>query len=350
MAKERKYMYLEKTMMRVPIRAKGGIYAWKIGNATCEISAAIERLLIYAVYIGHPRYNFFELARLNLPKKVVANTNPELIRTTFTEDHPLIELIEYDTSMIPEYADSAEGMWLDGDGKKWSFWITTEDERRLLLRLKENKPWSSCMAYIRSVAMRYAMNYDDGMLSDALVSFLIQHGVEPDTLKKKDKEYERKKNAEKEKVNSSSLADTRDYARKEWLKYHPEDRTAKNGSYQRKTSDDGSGFVGILGIMLALAIIVVWVLMFTKTIASAAALPILTFAMMGAYDIYWTKNKEFDGLCTFFLVFLIINLITSFVGLGLSWEWDYMDNEMGSGINIFVPAVYAMVRGGSIGT
>lgn len=31
------------------------------------------------------------------------------------------------------------------------------------------------------------------------------------------------------------------------------------------------------------------------------------------------------------------------------WEWELMDNEVASGINIFVPVVYGMVRGRSIG-
>ena len=54
----------------------------------------------------------------------------------------------------------------------------------------------------------------------------------------------------------------------------------------------------------------------------------------------------FSGIC---VAFLIASGITSFVGLGIDWEWELMDNDLASGINIFVPVVYGMVRGRSIG-
>ncbi len=69
MSNERNYIYLEKIMKRVPIHAVAGTYIWKIGDASYKIDAAIERILVYELYTGRANNNFFELARVNLPKK-----------------------------------------------------------------------------------------------------------------------------------------------------------------------------------------------------------------------------------------------------------------------------------------
>jgi hypothetical protein len=40
--------------------------------------------------------------------------------------------------------------------------------------------------------------------------------------------------------------------------------------------------------------------------------------------------------------FLVASWITSFVGVCIDWEWELMDNEVASGINIFVPVGYSL--------
>ena len=100
---------------------------------------------------------------------------------------------------------------------------------------------------------------------------------------------------------------------------------------------------------MAIGIVVTWIVMFSKHEIPVAFLPGLTFGMMIAIDVYVTTKKDvdvFSGIC---VAFLIASWITSFVGLFIDWEWKLMDNEVASGINIFVPVVYGMVRGRSIG-
>ena len=188
MLNERKYIYLEKIMKKVPINANAGTYSWKIGDTSSGISEETERLLVYALYVGHPDYNFFELARLNLPKKVFGDSSPEVIRSSFKDDHPLIELIDYDYSMVDEFADPVQGMCIYSD-KKQSFWITLEDEKVLLSRLKDVTPWNNCKSYLRNIPARYAMTFDDETIETALSCFLCQHGIDPIGIKRKDGDY-----------------------------------------------------------------------------------------------------------------------------------------------------------------
>lgn len=314
MAKETKYIYLEKTKQRVPIRAKKGFYHWKIGYDFFEISAELERVLIYAVNINYPEFNFFEWSRLNLPQEITAKTNPELLHSTFLADHPAEDLTEYNYSMIQLYANPKDGMWLYGDGKTWSFWITAEDEKELLTMLNSNSSWQSYKDYLYMVANRYSMSLNDELISQALKSFFIQHGLDPDARKKWSKQ------------NSKEISD-----HSAWLKAN---------------EDDGTVIAAIIAIILAISIIITWLVMFSKNEISIILLPLFTLGFMLAGDIYLSNNRRSSGFAVFYFIFMIANLITSFVGLATDWEWSLMDNEVASGINIFVPAIYGMLKGG----
>lgn len=184
------YMFLEKTRQRVSIHAKAGVYQWIIGSDTYEIPAAIERILIYTVYVGHPDFNFYELARLNLPSEVAANKNPEFLRSSFMADHQAEDITEYDYSMIPLYSDLIEGLWLYGDGQTWSLWITADDEKAILSKLNANTPWLSCKRRLQSVVKRYSMDLDDEFITLAAKSFYIQHGIDPNLIKKKEEDID----------------------------------------------------------------------------------------------------------------------------------------------------------------
>ena len=125
----------------------------------------------------------------------------------------------------------------------------------------------------------------------------------------------------------------------------------KNHAKSSKLSEKkvGSGFAAVLAVIMAIGIVVTWIVMFSKHEIPVALLPGLTFGMMIAVDVYVTTKKDVDVLSGICVGFLIANWITSFVGLCIDWEWELMDNELASGINIFVPVVYGMVRGRSIG-
>ena len=125
----------------------------------------------------------------------------------------------------------------------------------------------------------------------------------------------------------------------------------KNHAKSSKLSEEkvGSGFAAVLAVIMAIGVVVTWIVMFSKHEIPVVLLPGLTFGMMIAVDVYVTTKKDvdvFSGIC---VGFLIASWITSFVGLCIDWEWELMDNELASGINIFVPVVYGMVRGRSIG-
>lgn len=87
MEKNPKYMYLEAIKKRVPLHSKKGYCSWRIGDETFRITAGIERMMVYALYVGHEGYNFYELARLNLPDYVSLNANPEFLKSTFEKAH-----------------------------------------------------------------------------------------------------------------------------------------------------------------------------------------------------------------------------------------------------------------------
>lgn len=193
-------------MQRVPIHATAGKYTWTIGDISSEISEETERLLVYALYVGHPDYNFFELARFNLPDKVFVDLSPELIRSSFKEDHPLIELTEYDYSMVEEFADSVQGMCIYDD-KKQSLWISQEDERTLLSWLNDNTPWQNCKFRLKVISRRYAMKLSDKILETSLINFLCQHGIDYEKVCKKDGVWEakRKQGIQHKEVSEQSI-------------------------------------------------------------------------------------------------------------------------------------------------
>lgn len=320
MAKERKYIYLERIMQRAPLRAKEGTYSWKIGNSTYGVSDAIERLLVYALYVGHPNYNFFELARLNLPKKVVNNTSPELLRSSFADDHPLIELIDYDYDMIPTYADEVQGLWLDGDGKKWSFWISATDERDMLSKLKSTNPLHECKAVLKASASRYGMNFDDKTIDSAVISFFLQHGI--DAMK-----IFSKYNFVVPKVQVVQQ------------QYH-----AQGNWYGRPNkSDERAGIAGVIGILLVLVIIGLWIAVFCKVELNVLVLPLFTICYNAASLVYIGEcGEKQDSLGTFFLAFCLANIVTSIVAFIMA---SSVNMVFVAAMNLILPAICARRRG-----
>lgn len=177
MEKNPKYMYLEAIKKRVPLLAKKGYCSWRIGEETFRITSGIERMLVYALYVGKEGYNFYELARLNLPDYVSLNTNPEFLKSTFEKAHPLEDISDYDYSMIPEYADLVHGMWLEADGETWSFWITLEDEKAIMAVLND---YPQCFLHYteRIVDLRQAKIRGELIVAKPVLKLALIDGVE----------------------------------------------------------------------------------------------------------------------------------------------------------------------------
>lgn len=323
MSNERNYIYLEKIMKRVPIHAVAGTYIWKIGDASYKIDAAIERILVYELYTGRANNNFFELARVNLQKKVFANTSPALISSSFIEEHPCFDLKEYDYSIIPEYADPEKGMWLHGDGNSWSFWITLEDEKFLLSRLKDATPWNNCKSYLRSIPARYAMTLDEVSIIESLACFCKQHGIDPNSLREKDRSNKQigfQKVRERER---NEWLKTSEYAKQEWLKYHPEDKEKFDNAYKPQKQEkphnqenDGKVFSGVMGVISFLALAGLWIALFSGVDMDFGfiVLPVFTASSYTFATMYFKESESFDKICLFFVICIALNVIASIVG------------------------------------
>ena len=231
-------------------------------------------------------------------------------------------------------------MWLHGDGKSWSFWIAKEDEQILLSQLNDNMPWKSGKSYLRSVAERYAMKLDEVSIIQSLACFYKQHGIDPNSLREKDRFYKTKLQKEIQSENT----EVREYARNEWLKYHSEDKDKNvdglSRSYepQRKKDDKSSGgnvSSAVAGIICALVVTGLWIALFCKVDIFVLILPVVSAMMYIAAGNYIKKCEEFDGICYFFLIFFVVNLITSIVAFCID-----ASGEMGiaTALNLILPA------------
>ena len=340
MQDERKYIYLEKIMKRVPIHANAGTYSWKIGDTSSVISEETERLLVYALYVGHPDYNFFELARLNLPKKVFGDSSPELIRSSFKDDHPLIELIDYDYSVVEEFADPVQGMCVYSD-KKQSLWITQEDERTLLSWLNDNTPWQNCKFRLKIISRRYAMKLDDKTLEVALINFLCQHGVDYKKIQKKDQTWEEKRKQDiKSKNEITQPQKVIEHSFGTWEK--------------RPIEEDNSFFIPRLGVARIISIVFVaiviglWIIMFSNIKIPFWIIPALTILVgVNAFSNdpdMGTRHNWFG----FYIIFYFLNCITSFLAFGSHWKWGLMDNNWCAFLTLIVSIVLFLLSFGIV--
>ncbi|MBQ6307248.1 MAG: hypothetical protein IJK78_11840 [Bacteroidales bacterium] len=170
------YLYIQQTKKKVALVSEGDKWIWEIDGKEYILNPAIERLLAYHVYTG-AYSSFFELLRINLPKKVNMSYSPEFLRTSFEEQHPCESIDVYSRDMIPAYADPKSGMWLSSDGNT-GFWITAMDEQMILSDIKERQfPLSFCKTRIKNAASRYGLRLDDEAVSNAVNSFMTQHGL-----------------------------------------------------------------------------------------------------------------------------------------------------------------------------
>lgn len=222
-----RYMYLERIMQRTPIRAKNGEYQWKINGKSYPIPEYAERMLIYAAYIGITGCTFFDLARKHLPKRALTNTDPELLKKTFLEDHHLIELIEYDRSIIPQCASFGNGMLVHEKKGDFGLYVDSYDEKRILSLIETSKmPFAESVNVIREIARRYSVTLGDEEFAKAAEKFFMMHGIDYDKLRKKENEYLRKRIE----MTKKEIENTKEYASSEWNRQHPGGTSSNSGN------------------------------------------------------------------------------------------------------------------------
>lgn len=126
-----------------------------------------------------------------------------------------------------------------------------------------------------------------------------------------------------DKGNKSDLEKTKEYAKNEWLKYHPEDKEKLDNIYKPqkqqpplKQGDDEKIFPAVIGMISFLVLAGLWTALFcgVKMDFGFIVLPLFTalsyvFAMM-----YFKESESFDKVCLFFVICIALNVITSIIG------------------------------------
>ncbi|MCR4847362.1 MAG: hypothetical protein K5920_00720 [Bacteroidales bacterium] len=360
------YMYIQPVKKKVVLRADGKDWSWVIDNKEYMLNSAIERLLVYYLYTG-AYSSFHELLRANLPKKVNTVYSPEFLKSSFAEQHPSESLKEYNSDLIPLYADPTDGMWLSGDGKSWSFWITAEDERRILETTKfTESAWSKSRLLLREVAERYGLCFDDDNLDMILECFMEQHGLDPSQVK--NKIYIENKGRQITETKDSygvhhemtdeeraKYNEVREYASKEWAKQkhykpkkskQPENNNGNNyGSSLDTISTEGKH---IICIVMAIVITVMWIIVFgiecTEFEFFAIVLPVLTGVTGAVATSIPADEIKKNFAYPSYVVFFAANAITGFVAAASSFcdFWMNMGGFFVLGVSVIF--TFMMIR------
>lgn len=136
-------------------------------------------------------------------------------------------------------------------------------------------------------------------------------------------------------ANKSNLEKTREHEKKEWLKFHSDDKSkgldfsSEHGKLKRcKKLHGESLFYAIMGLISFLALVVLWIALFYKVDIGIIALPATTASLYFFSYMYFKQSESFDKVCLFFVVCIAISVITSLI----SW---FSSNTNISGTAIF---------------
>lgn len=280
-----RYMYLERIMQRTPIRAKNGEYQWKINGKSYPIPEYAERMLIYATYVGITGCTFFDLARKHLPKRALTNTDPELLKKTFRDDHHLIDLIEYDYLMIQPFASDGQGILVYGRNGDFGLYVNIEDEQRMLDLLKTStNPYGEIKFELDKIARRYSIAIEDDDLMKAAKNFLMMHGADYEMLYDKEVEIKEIRKRELAAKNDTELKNTIEYASSEWEKQHH-----KTGVNYSVTKNDPSRvnttWCTPAYITLLIIIIILWITAFCGNEEAGWGIPFLMATSFALPDV-----------------------------------------------------------------
>ncbi len=123
--------------------------------------------------------------------------------------------------------------------------------------------------------------------------------------------------------NKSDLEKTKEYAKNEWLKYHPEDKEKLDNTYkpqmkqsQFKQRDDEKIIPAVIGVISFLVLAGLWTALFcgAKMDFGFIVLPIFTALSYAFATMYFKKSESFDKVCLVFVICIALNVITSIIG------------------------------------
>ena len=308
------FMYIQHSMKKVRLLADGGDWIWEIDGKEYALNPAIERLLVYYFYTG-AYAPFYELLRSNLPKKVNMAYSPECLKASFEESHPSESIETYNRDLIPEYADPVNGLWVNSDGKT-SFWISLDDERKMLFELKNTGyVWNNCLHHLRMAADRYGLQLSDEFLSQSLELFLEQHGIETGSVRLIDSQQ---KNHQDKTNNNKIREEVREYASKEWKRQHPESKKGETRSSHVVSKNTKNG----TDISIALLFVVLGTFFHIIPIVNGITGNFWPFVFL-LFNIGMIKgflwHESFDDVALLFLVYYL--LVSVFYVFATVYTW-----------------------------
>ena len=124
-------------------------------------------------------------------------------------------------------------------------------------------------------------------------------------------------------ADKSDREKTREYAKKKWLEYHPEDedkiknmltRGREHTDPKKQPNKNEMIFCAVSGIISSLVVIGLWIALFSNIDIGVFVLPFFIASTYFFSTMYIRKGNGFDKICLFFVVFYVANLITSIVG------------------------------------
>lgn len=122
--------------------------------------------------------------------------------------------------------------------------------------------------------------------------------------------------------NKSDLEKTKEYAKNEWLKYHPEDKEKLDNIYKpqkqqsHKQENDEKIFPAVMGVVCFLVLAGLWIALFSGANMDFGfiVLPIFTALSYASAAMYFKKSESFDKVCLIFVICIALNVITSIIG------------------------------------
>lgn len=297
---ESDYIYLEPLKKRTKLLAKDGKWTWDIHGNIVAIDESVERLLVYLAHVGNTgEWNFFQLLNANLPKKVALGFSPEYLKGTFKAYHPF-EDAEFRREEVGLIADKETGMYVCGDGKKWSLWLTAGDERILLNRVKSGQtPWTSCKGYMETVASRYGLALSKEDIDHCANSFLMQHGFSPAMAKSREAGLVAAARLKQQKKGTA--------------------KPVKNPIKDGVTPTNGA--VVFVGFLVMAALIFYWTLTFNGVDLGVFLFPFLSALIAIMVEANGVGNiRKFCAIQ--YMVLFAGNIITAILAIIFQWGYD----------------------------
>jgi len=189
------YILIKSDGLKVPLKAKNGIYEIKVNNKkVLQITDSIERLFVYWMY-GESSGGYLSGWLRDCWKKDITPMEIDEITTSFKKSHPAQKIEDFEFSDIPLYATEEDGLALPIP-RTWCV-ISKANELELMAIIARNKVDSFLLLkkWFCEFRGRYGLDFQKkvgkGVDQDEelAISFLNQHGLNSTLMT--DKEIER---------------------------------------------------------------------------------------------------------------------------------------------------------------